>query len=437
MKITIHRGINQIGGCITEIATEKVRIIIDLGQSLPDNEGNNYDPFDSKEAIEKLCNGVDAVFYTHYHGDHFGHFYSIPDKVKQYIGATAQKIALRKYKQLSLIPDKKAEMERAMEKIRKMLTFTDRNTINIGDIKIKPFFVSHSAYDSYMFIIEAQGKRIVHTGDFRDHGFLSKKFYQAIDTRILSRGKVDLLITEGTMISRLDEEVKTEWQIQSEAQELMKKYKNVFVLCSSTDLERLAGFKKSVRLFKNRLLVGDGFQKDILKIFTDEAAPKSQVWDFGKVYDFCKTNEKLVKKMIDYGFCMFVRPTQKFEDYLNFLLPKLNPDETVLIYSMWKEYVNPANKAHRKENYLELLSRFANVKELHTSGHASPKCLARVCNKINPEIGIIPIHSEYSENFRLLPLTENMKEKIITTSQNIGDIKLIITDSGVNGRKRS
>ena len=114
MQITIHRGINQIGGCINEIATEKARIIIDLGQNLPDNDGNNFDPFDSKDAIEKLCNGVDAIFYTHYHGDHFGHFHSIPDKVKQYIGATAQKIALRKYKQLSLIPDKKAEMERAM-----------------------------------------------------------------------------------------------------------------------------------------------------------------------------------------------------------------------------------------------------------------------------------------------------------------------------------
>lgn len=31
MKVTIHRGINQIGGCITEIATSNTRILIDLG----------------------------------------------------------------------------------------------------------------------------------------------------------------------------------------------------------------------------------------------------------------------------------------------------------------------------------------------------------------------------------------------------------------------
>lgn len=38
MKITIHRGAYQIGGCVTEIATEKSKILIDLGNNLPGNE---------------------------------------------------------------------------------------------------------------------------------------------------------------------------------------------------------------------------------------------------------------------------------------------------------------------------------------------------------------------------------------------------------------
>lgn len=33
MNITIHRGANQIGGCITEIATEKAKIFIDFGSN--------------------------------------------------------------------------------------------------------------------------------------------------------------------------------------------------------------------------------------------------------------------------------------------------------------------------------------------------------------------------------------------------------------------
>lgn len=45
MKITIHRVINQIGGCITEIATDNARIFIDLGQNLPNNEGVSTDNY--------------------------------------------------------------------------------------------------------------------------------------------------------------------------------------------------------------------------------------------------------------------------------------------------------------------------------------------------------------------------------------------------------
>ena len=45
LEIIIHRGINQIGGCITEIATANARILIDLGQNLPDGEGNMDDVF--------------------------------------------------------------------------------------------------------------------------------------------------------------------------------------------------------------------------------------------------------------------------------------------------------------------------------------------------------------------------------------------------------
>lgn len=39
MKIKIYRGTHQIGGCITEITTEKTRIIIDFGTVLPYRNG--------------------------------------------------------------------------------------------------------------------------------------------------------------------------------------------------------------------------------------------------------------------------------------------------------------------------------------------------------------------------------------------------------------
>lgn len=62
MKIIIHRGIDQIGGCITEIATNKARILIDLGQNLPNGEGIVDDDLATREAIGKITQGIDAIF---------------------------------------------------------------------------------------------------------------------------------------------------------------------------------------------------------------------------------------------------------------------------------------------------------------------------------------------------------------------------------------
>lgn len=38
MNITIHRGANQIGGCITEISAGGAKILIDLGFNLSDSK---------------------------------------------------------------------------------------------------------------------------------------------------------------------------------------------------------------------------------------------------------------------------------------------------------------------------------------------------------------------------------------------------------------
>ena len=47
VTITIHRGANQIGGCITEIATDGAKIFIDFGSNLPGSKKK-----EAKEAPE-------------------------------------------------------------------------------------------------------------------------------------------------------------------------------------------------------------------------------------------------------------------------------------------------------------------------------------------------------------------------------------------------
>ena len=272
-----------------------------------------------------------------------------------------------------------------------MHTFHENQTLHFGDISVTPYFVSHSAYDSYMFLIEAEGKRILHTGDFRGHGYLSKGLLPTIQKYI---GQVDVLIIEGTMLARKDETILTERVLSQKAAELMKEHKYVFVHCSSTDMERLASFKNATRsMFPKRPLLADEFQKDIFALFSETAGKKSACFDFGKIYTYSEKNSKLKAWMLKEGFTMFIRASASFNKLLDSILPILHMEEKpLLIYSMWNGYINRNDT--KNEEYVKLQKRFANVVQLHTSGHATIDVLRNICKQVNPRLAILPVHKE-------------------------------------------
>ena len=76
-----------------------------------------------------------------------------------------------------------------------------------------------------MFLIETPDKKgkkvILHTGDFREHGYRGKNgktILNIIKWYVHENGrKVDILITEGTMMTRETEHVMTESELQKEA----------------------------------------------------------------------------------------------------------------------------------------------------------------------------------------------------------------------------
>lgn len=423
MQITIHRA-EQIGGQITRISTAKGSIIIDLGHNLPNNR-EDEDIFDNDLAVAEITKGCSAILYTHYHGDHIGLFHRVPDDIPQYIGEVAKQVVCRKYEQLSDLPDDadRQKYQHALSIALNLYTFHERQPLHFGDIMVTPYFVSHSAYDAYMFLIEAEGKRILHTGDFRGHGYLGKGLLPTIQKYI---GQVDVLIIEGTMLARKNENILTEVDLARKAVEIMKEHKYVFVHCSSTDMERLASFKNATRQMPfYRPLLADKYQKDILDIFSTTAGQKrcsmgkeSTCFKFGTVYMYEDRNTKLKKWMIDNGFTMFVRTGKKFHSLLDQILPILPASEkTILIYSMWDGYINRDDT--RKDDYLRLQKRFANVTSLHTSGHATIDVLCNICELVNPQLAIIPIHKEKNTDFSSIGIPFHLEKKIVTTNGSL------------------
>ena len=385
MQIKIHRGINQIGGCVTEIKSKKARILIDVGTNLPTCTSN------VKVNVANISKKCDAVFITHYHLDHLGEYMQVKKEVPIYIGEQAKEIFTiyqKKMKEPNIAEVTQAHIDR----IEAFKTFKQDEQIEIGDMKITPIRIDHSAFDSYMFLIEANGKRILHTGDFRTHGPIGRN-----TPKILKGiGKIDVLICEHTTLSRLDETFMSEFMLQQEAINLIQDNKYVFIMCASTNIDRIASFYHANKKAGTKLFICDDYQKDILNYVTKTSTKYADYYNFSDVKSF---DGSFYKEMIEKGFCMLVRSNYFSKKFIN----SPNFKSGIFIYSQWLGYL-------QGETADEGISKFVpkDYHYLHTSGHATAKGIIKVCNIVKPKV-IIPIHGENSHDFDKLNLPYKIK----------------------------
>ena len=81
---------------------------------------------------------------------------------------------------------------------------------------------------------------------------------------------------------------------------------------------------------------------------------------------------------------------------------------------MWDVYINRDDT--RNEDYVYLQKRFAEVVQLHTSGHATADTLRRVCELTNPRLAILPIHRDKETDLSSIGIPSHLPERIVTTS---------------------
>lgn len=391
--IRFHKPTNKIGGTIAEICTKKSRIIIDMGADLPE-----YDNPNKKQAIPQIegvtfgASRCDGVFITHYHGDHVGLYSKVLKGIQIYSGKATKEMLLVKEKQL--------EAAKLIEKgsallIERFDTFNIGVKKSYGDIKITPFLVDHSAFDAYMFLVEAEGKKILYTGDFRMHGFRGKGVIPMLEKYV---GSVDLIITEGTMFSRSNNEPQTEKELSDHLIKVISDHKYVFLLCSSTNIDRIAGASSAVAQ-AGRILVVDEFQKKMLDV-VEKNSNNCELYKFQKIFMYKnKYTDESQKKVDDFmkrkGFCMLVRANGASSEGGNKFIRVINKyKDAVILYSMWSGYKT-------KDKEVKVFIRKCNgrkVIELHTSGHASIKAIKEVCELVKKKNTVImPVHTENSQ----------------------------------------
>jgi ribonuclease J len=388
MKIHIHRGQNQIGGNIIEIASETTKILFDIGLEL-DDEKNKVKPdvkglFDTK--------GIDAVFVSHYHSDHLGLAYDINAHIPLYMGEASTKII-----QVS-------DNYKAIKSISVTGHLKHKVPITIGDITVTPFLCDHSAFDSYMLMAECLGERILYTGDFRSNG---RKPFDGLLKQLPQN--VDTLICEGTTLSREDYVSETEKELEERVLEAIKSTTGpVFVLQSSMNIDRIVTMyraaKRSNRIFLQDLYMSEitsvigghipnpldpGF-KDVRSFITDKLDENSALYQSFNKYGAKKISKDQISRS---SFVMCVRSSMT--RYLTSLSKKMSYENGLLIYSFWSGYrVQPKMKAFL--NQCEHLG--LKVITMHTSGHADKDTIMKLIEWTKPK-AILPVHTENAQWF--------------------------------------
>jgi len=259
MKVCIHRGANEIGGNCVEIESQGKRIVLDIGLPLK-NENTASVPDIS--GLTSPDDSLLGIFISHPHPDHYGLLERITEPVHVFMGEAARKI-LEVSAFFTLLP--------TLGQIRPR-SYSDRQAIQVSPFTVTPLAIDHSAHDSYCLLVEAEGKRLLYSGDLRAHGRKAELFQRLVND---PPSNVDVLICEGTQIGRVpDFAYRDEAAVAAKMTELFEATTGMcLVWSSSQNTDRMATVFEATRN-SGRQLILDIYTAEIMRATGDASLPK-------------------------------------------------------------------------------------------------------------------------------------------------------------------
>lgn len=405
MRITIHRGSHEIGGTCIELATSCTKILLDAGLPLS--------PDSTKIDISSIK--PDAVVISHPHQDHYGLIDTIDPTTPIYIGDLAKNLldATRLFLNDPIKPLYANNFQ-----------FYDKwQSFSIGDFKLTPYLVDHSSVDAYGFLIEADGKRIFYSGDFRGHGNKSKLFENIIKN---PPPNIDLLFMEGTMIERDNSDFPKEDSVQEKIQQIISQQKNIsFLISSSQNIDRLVSAYKACAAY-NKILVIDFYTAWVLEqVKKVSPGVRAMEWTHiavlkdgyssGRQYGVMTKDRSRFGKFMRMVFEHTISGDELHECPSRYLvLGKLHsgrviqtftaPEPVSVIYSQWQGYLKCSDAeyygAETMNAFKQGLIDGIKYHYAHTSGHATVEDLKKFATALQPR-KLAPIHTEHADAYRL------------------------------------
>jgi len=405
LRYTIHRGQHEIGGMCIEVATnDGTRILLDLGMPLVAPGGGDFPRDTQQRPTDELiaegilsdvagvfpsdpsAPGVAAIILTHSHLDHYGLAHHAHPEIPVYGSeGTISVIEVGRV----FFPDGTLPAD-----LRRL---PDGAPLRLGGLAVTAIPVDHAAPDSRALLIEADGQRLLYTGDLRAHGRTGFRFENMLtDARLTG---VDWLLVEGTTLGSsggshgLTSEADVEDQLVRLARERADSM--LAVVASGQNADRLVSCYRAARRSR-RLLVIDPYQAYVLM----KLAPLSKsipqfTWEGVRVafspYQVDRLKDAgmmdLVYEMRDHGKAGTDDLAAHPGKYLaccrggygmTKVFDKVGPDRVALVWSMWSGYWTREGCAMRE--WAE--AHGVEAQFIHSGGHAWPEDLRRLVDAI-------------------------------------------------------
>jgi len=404
MEIIVHRGAEETGGNCIELVSGKARLLLDYGapagaagEEAILNIPGLYD--------DKVSHPILAVIISHTHLAHCGALLAKP--INPGIKVFMTEIMEDVIRINSKMPRDGKKLPANIHYFRKGHKFI------VGRFVITPYLMDHTAAESFAFLIESDGKRLLYTGDFRAHGNKAAAFKQFLAANM---GPVDALITEGVRAGL--EKGPDEQEVMDHLEPMVKgAHGAVYFMCPGQDIGLLTGLANLAKNTK-RYLVVDGYTALLLERLKALALKQgvelkipSLETEYLRIIRNAATQR--IYQLTEYAETFRrMRPKMFGWDWVNdnlrrLIIPvransQLWVDEQIkdfggaaFVYSEWETY---ADEPGMRETLAWFKAQRMEAIAIPSSGHAYFSTIRKLVENKKPRY-IIPVNAEDPEKF--------------------------------------